>query len=96
MPDITVLVLTHYLCNAAAAQMLLPPPEVVRCNANYAALKATFEPHLPALDATDPARAALNASAYRQWKAWEAENAAGLAPLRAEAERRLAGGETGL
>lgn len=85
MPDLATLILTHYICNALAAQNMLPTEEILRCNHNYAALKASFEPGLAEPNDNAALHRALSNAAYTKWKTWEAENAEIVAPLRAEA-----------
>ncbi len=83
MPPFLALLASYYICDAAAALHPMPPGSAQACAVRYEAVKATF------LDEGEAGPAA-HRDAYLRFKAWEAENAALVARLRAEARAQAA------
>ncbi len=92
------LLLSYYLCDAAAGMAVLDHGSVARCIGVYQALKAEFlsEEELEALRA-DPLGFGGDEgnAAYLRFTAWEEENADAVARYKASAEAYLTRGEAG-
>jgi hypothetical protein len=72
------LVFAHLLCNALAADQLLPPREAYFCSANFEDLKVALNPDLTreAFDRLGSVeRAQVSVDSYRHYTAWLAQNA---------------------
>ena len=93
MADFLTLLAFTYLCNGTAEVRLLAPPEAAACTSAYEGVKRHFYPEFEVAPLGSPERIAQNATAYAGFKAWEADNAALVATMRADARRAAGEGQ---
>ena len=84
------LLTAYYLCDTIGQDRVLPADMARACAATYEAVKAQF-PVPPGVSAAE-----ANATRYRAFKAWEADNALLVGDLRSEAAARVAGVSVGM
>ena len=85
LAEFLALLLAYYTCDAAAQSQEPMGPERMACVETYEEVKSYFAPLTPAPRGT-PQYGAERIATFQAFRAWEADNAALVATLRAEAQ----------